>query len=87
AWISPCTCSPVGTSALGFFFVLCWLYVFPIYCLPSLPGKKEIVAWRRDPHAGHAFIVNTAIAKPCSFKPWLLAAWGILCWEVLPGSD
>nr|XP_060632518.1 alpha-N-acetylneuraminide alpha-2,8-sialyltransferase [Anolis sagrei ordinatus] len=58
----PRTRLPVGAGALGFFFVLCWLYVFPVY---RLPGEKEIVrgvklqqkgrAWRRDPHAAIAF--------------------------------
>uniref|UniRef100_A0A803TT55 Uncharacterized protein n=1 Tax=Anolis carolinensis TaxID=28377 RepID=A0A803TT55_ANOCA len=52
----------VGAGALGFFFVLCWLYVFPVHCQPV---EKEIVrgvklqqkgrVWRRDPHAAHVF--------------------------------
>uniref|UniRef100_A0A803SX56 Uncharacterized protein n=1 Tax=Anolis carolinensis TaxID=28377 RepID=A0A803SX56_ANOCA len=52
----------VGAGALAFFFVLCWLYIFPTH---RLPGEKEIVrgvrlqqkgkAWRRDPHTAHAF--------------------------------
>uniref|UniRef100_A0A803T4E2 Uncharacterized protein n=1 Tax=Anolis carolinensis TaxID=28377 RepID=A0A803T4E2_ANOCA len=92
--LGPRTRLPVGTNALGFFFVLCWLYVFSVY---HLPGEKEIMcgmrlqqkckAWQRGHHAAHAFSVNAAIAKPCSFKPWLLATWGILCSEVLHSSE
>ncbi|NWY72768.1 SIA8A sialyltransferase, partial [Erithacus rubecula] len=53
AWKWPRTRLPVGASALGV-FVLCWLYVFPVY---RLPDEKEIVqgvllqqgkAWRRN---------------------------------------
>ncbi|KAJ6666245.1 hypothetical protein lerEdw1_000517 [Lerista edwardsae] len=49
----PRTRLPVGASALGF-FVLCWLYIFPVY---RLPDEKEIVqgvllqqgkVWRRN---------------------------------------
>ncbi|KAM4671407.1 alpha-N-acetylneuraminide alpha-2,8-sialyltransferase isoform 1-T1 [Amazona ochrocephala] len=49
----PRTRLPVGASALGV-FVLCWLYIFPVY---RLPDEKEIVqgvllqqgkAWRRN---------------------------------------
>ncbi|XP_064277594.1 alpha-N-acetylneuraminide alpha-2,8-sialyltransferase isoform X2 [Passer domesticus] len=52
-WKWPRTRLPVGASALGV-FVLCWLYVFPVY---RLPDEKEIVqgvllqqgkAWRRN---------------------------------------
>ncbi|XP_065540488.1 alpha-N-acetylneuraminide alpha-2,8-sialyltransferase [Lathamus discolor] len=53
AWKWPRTRLPVGASALGV-FVLCWLYIFPVY---RLPDEKEIVqgvllqqgkAWRRN---------------------------------------
>uniref|UniRef100_A0A803W2H0 ST8 alpha-N-acetyl-neuraminide alpha-2,8-sialyltransferase 1 n=1 Tax=Ficedula albicollis TaxID=59894 RepID=A0A803W2H0_FICAL len=53
AWKWPRTRLPMGASALGV-FVLCWLYVFPVY---RLPDEKEIVqgvllqqgkAWRRN---------------------------------------
>ncbi|KAM4748673.1 alpha-N-acetylneuraminide alpha-2,8-sialyltransferase [Rhinophrynus dorsalis] len=37
--ICPRTRLPVGASALCV-FVLCWLYIFPVY---RLPGEKEIV--------------------------------------------
>lgn len=56
----PRTRLPVGASALGF-FVLCWLYIFPVY---RLPDEKEVVqgvllqqgrAWRRNRSAVAGF--------------------------------
>ncbi|XP_036617464.1 alpha-N-acetylneuraminide alpha-2,8-sialyltransferase [Trichosurus vulpecula] len=55
----PRTRLPMGASALGV-FVLCWLYVFPVY---RLPNEKEIVngvlqqgkAWRRNQTAARDF--------------------------------
>lgn len=45
----PRTRVPVGAGALGFFFVLCWLYIFPAY---RLPDEKEIVQGVRQQLAG-----------------------------------
>ncbi|KAL8222316.1 UNVERIFIED_CONTAM: hypothetical protein K2H54_075485 [Gekko kuhli] len=56
----PRTRLPVGASALGF-FVLGWLYIFPVY---RLPDQKAIVhgvllqqgrAWRRNLSAAAGF--------------------------------
>lgn len=68
AWKWPRTRLPVGASALGV-FVLCWLYVFPVY---RLPDEKEIVqgvllqqgkAWRRNQTAVALFRYRRARPK------------------------
>lgn len=59
AWTLPRIRLPVGASALCV-VVLCWLYIFPVYRLPT---EKEIVqgvlqqgtAWRRNQTAARVF--------------------------------
>ncbi|XP_041340416.1 alpha-N-acetylneuraminide alpha-2,8-sialyltransferase isoform X2 [Pyrgilauda ruficollis] len=77
-WKWPRTRLPVGASALGV-FVLCWLYVFPVY---RLPDEKEIVqgvllqqgkAWRRNQTAVALFSGRQAGRAPSARQNFF---WG-----------